>query len=73
MAQWKQIRLASMWTQVLSLASLSGLRIPCCRELRYRSQMPLESGVAVACGAGQQLQLRFDPWPGNLHMPQMQP
>ena len=32
-AQWKWIWLASMRTQVRSLASLSGLRIQCCREL----------------------------------------
>ena len=25
------------------------------------------------CGVGQWLQLRFDPWPGNLHMPRCQP
>ena len=27
------------------------------------------------CGSGvdQRLQLRFNPWPGNLHMPQVQP
>ena len=24
-------------------------------------------------GAGQQLQLQFNPWPGNLHMPLVQP
>ena len=32
-AQWKQISLASMRTQVQSLASLSELRIQCCHEL----------------------------------------
>ena len=37
-----------MW--VPSLASLRGLRIRCCRELCYRSQMWLRSGVAVAAG-----------------------
>ena len=35
-----------MW--VWSLASLTGLRIPCCHELWCRSQMWLESCVAVA-------------------------
>ena len=25
------------------------------------------------CGVGQRLQLQFDPKPGNLHMPQVQP
>jgi len=48
MAQWKQIWLVSMRTQVRSLASLSGLRIQCCRELWCRSQMWLGSGIAVA-------------------------
>ena len=47
-AQQKQTRLASMRTQVPSPASLSGLRIPCCRELWSRSQTWLGSGVAVA-------------------------
>ena len=37
----------SMRMQVLSLASLSGLRIQCCHELWYRSQSQLVSGVAV--------------------------
>ena len=36
MAQWKQIQLVSMRMQVLSLASLSGLRIQRCRELWHR-------------------------------------
>ena len=30
-------------------------------------------GVAVSCGVGQQLQLRFDPEPGNLYMLQVRP
>ena len=34
--------------QVLSLASLGGLRIQGCHELWCRSQMQLESGIAVA-------------------------
>ena len=37
-----------MRMQVRSLASLSGLRIQCCSELWYRSQMWLRSGIAVA-------------------------
>ena len=49
-AQRKQIRLGTMRLQVRSLASLSGLRIQCCRELELwcRSQMRLRSGGAVA-------------------------
>ena len=37
-----------MRTQVRSLASLSGLRIPHCHELGRRLQMQLRSGVALA-------------------------
>ena len=29
--------------------------------------------VAMSCGEGQRLQLRLDPWPGNLHMLWEQP
>ena len=48
MVQRKQIRLGTMRLQVQSLASLSGLRIRCCRELWCRLQIQLRSGVAVA-------------------------
>ena len=48
MAQWKRIRLGAMRLRVPSLASLSGLRIWCCRELWCRSQMRLGSHMAVA-------------------------
>ena len=47
-AQRKRIWLASMRTQVRSLASLSGLRIWRCRELWCGSQTWLGSCVAVA-------------------------
>ena len=47
MAQRKQIWLASMNTQVPSLALLSGLKIWPCHGLWCRSQMWLGSGVAV--------------------------
>jgi len=40
--------LVSMRMRVQSLASLSGLRIWCCRELWYRLQMWLRSHIAVA-------------------------
>ena len=46
-----------MRTQVQSLASLSGLRNPCCR----------------GCGVGQQVQLRSDPSPGYFPMLHVQP
>ena len=52
MAQWKQIGLVSMRTQVRSLALLRGLRIWHCCELWCRSQMRLGSGIAVSCVAG---------------------
>ena len=48
MVQWKQILLGTVWLRVQSLASLSGLKIPCCHELWCRLQMWLGSGVAVA-------------------------
>ena len=52
MAQWKQIRLGTMRLWVGSLASLSGLRIRCCRELWCRSQTLLGSCIAVALACG---------------------
>ena len=48
MAQQKRIQLGTMGLQVLSLASLSGLRIRHCCELWYRLQTRLGSCVAVA-------------------------
>ena len=48
MVQWKRIQLGTMRFWVRSLASLSGLRTPSCRELWCRSQTWLGSGVAVA-------------------------
>ena len=48
MAQQKEIRLGTMKFRVRSLASLSGLRIQHCRELCYRLQTQLGSGISVA-------------------------
>ena len=50
MAQWKQIWLVSMRTQVRSLALLSGLNIWCCHELwcRWKTQLGSDMAVAVA-------------------------
>ena len=48
MAQQKQIWLASMRTQVQSLASLSGSGIQRCLKLSCRSQVRLRSCIAVA-------------------------
>ena len=45
--QQKQIHLGTMRFRARSLASLSGLRIHCCRELWCRSQTWLESCIAV--------------------------
>ena len=45
--QWKRIRLGTMRLWVKDLASLSGLRIWRCRELWFRLQTWLGSGVAV--------------------------
>ena len=55
-----QIRLGTTRVRVQSLASLSGLRIRCCRELwcRWDAAQILH---CCGCGAGQQLQLWFDP------------
>ena len=36
--------------------------------------MQFSSGVvSCGCGVGWQLQLQFDSWPGNLHMPEVGP
>ena len=48
-----QTQLVSMRMQVGSLASLSGLRIQHCRDLRCRSQTLLRSGIDVAYGSSQ--------------------
>ena len=47
-AQWKWIQLGIMRMQVRSLASISGFRIRCCRELWCTLQMRLRSCIAVA-------------------------
>ena len=57
----------SMRMQVYFLASINGLRIRRCCELCCRSQTRFRS--QCYCGVSQQLQLPFNPWPGNLHMP----
>ena len=48
MAQQKQIQPGTMRLQVQSLGSLSGLRIPHCRELWCSSQTPLIALIAAA-------------------------
>ena len=69
MAQQKRTQLASMRMKVQSLASLRGLRIQHCCELWCGSKIPCGCG----CGVGRQLPLRFDPQPGNFHLPQVRP
>ena len=63
MVQWLKTQLATMKIQVLSLASLSGLRIQRFPEPWYRSQTQLRSGVAVAvagsCSSNLTLSLRI--------------
>ena len=44
---------------------------PALPKLQRRLQMWLRSGIAVAVVVGQRLQLRFDPWSWNFHMPQV--
>ena len=60
LAQRKQIRPASMRTQVPSLASLSGLRIRRCLELQCRLQDLAWISPCHGCGVGWHLQLRFE-------------
>ena len=48
MAQQKRVQLGAMRLRVRPLASLSGSRIRCCRELGCGSQTLLGSRVAVA-------------------------
>ena len=48
MVQWKQISPGTWSLRVLSLASLSGLRIRCCHVLWCRAQMWLGFCIAVA-------------------------
>ena len=57
--------------QVRSLASLSGLRIQCCQELRCRSQTWLESGIAVAVAQAGNCSSNLTPSQGNFHLPQV--
>ena len=69
MAQQQRIRLVSMRMQVRFLAPLSGLRIWRRGELQCRLQMrQLEIRHGCGRGVGQQLQLRFNPEPGNVHI-----
>ena len=44
-----------------------------CCELWCRSKTRAQIWRGCDCGVGLQLQLRFNLYPGNLHMPQVQP
>ena len=48
MAQRVKDQMLSVWMQVRSLVSLSGLQIQRCHRRRYRSLMWIGSGIAVA-------------------------
>ena len=61
LAQWKQIWLASMRTQVRSLASFSGLRIQCFLEPRCRSQRQVGSCACKPTAAAQIRPLAWKP------------
>ena len=53
--QWKRIRLGSMQMWVRSMASLSGLRIRHCHELRCRITDAAWIWRCCGCGVGRQL------------------
>ena len=71
-AQWKQIPLRSMRTQVQSLALLSELRIWHCCELWCRSQTRLRSGIAVTAVQASSYSSDSTPNLGILHVLQVQ-
>ena len=64
-ARQKRIWLASMRTQVRSLASCRGLRIQCCHELWCRSQTRLPGGLVVKGLVLSLLWGTCHPWPRN--------
>ena len=51
---------------------LSGLKIRFCLELLCGLQTAAQILRCCGSGVGRRLQL-LDPWPGNLHMPQVRP
>ena len=55
------------------LASISGLRILCYCELCCKVTDVAQISHCCGCGVGQQLQLQFDPLPGNIHILRLQP
>ena len=73
MAQWltNPLRNHEVLGSIPGLAQW--LRIRRCRELWCRSQTQLRSDVGCDSGVGWRLQLRLDPYPGNLHVLQKWP
>ena len=74
MAQWltSPTRNHGVVGSIPGLARWVGIRR--CHGLWCRLLMQLGSPYCCGCGVGRQrLQLRFDPWPGNLHMPRERP
>ena len=71
--QQKQIQLGTMGLRVQSLASLIGLRIWRCQW----AVVWVADAAWIWCycgyGIGRWLWLQLDPWPGNLHVPQVHP
>ena len=57
-----------MRMQVQSLALFCGLKEPACQKVQCMLQMQLS-----CYGYGWQLQLQFEPWPGNFHVLQVWP
>ena len=68
----KDLDIVSVRTRVPFLAWASELSLWCCHKLRCRWQMQLRSGVAVLSHR-LQLQVQFDLWPENVHMPHVGP
>ena len=60
-----RLQLLSMRMWVRSTASLSGLRIRCCRELQCRSKMWLGAGIAVAVVLASRRSSDSTPGPGS--------
>ena len=56
-----QTQLVSMMMQVQSLVLLGGLRIQCCCELWYRSQMLAQIPCCCGCGVGWQAAAPIQP------------
>ena len=70
MAQWVNPR------SVCEVAHLipglaQGIKDPALLQAAAEVTDVAQMGCCHGCGIGQELQLRYDPWPGNVHMPQL--